>query len=296
MLAALVAGERDPKVLAQLARARMRAKLSLLEEAFTGLVTDQHALLLAKMLARVDALDADLAELDAKLQELIAPFTAAVQRLDEIPGVGQTAAHLLIAEIGTDTGPVPNRRAPGLLGQVRPRRQRVRRQPKGSGSTGHRNPTSLACSGRSPSPPARPIPSWVNATGGSPVDAARNERSSRSVGPFWSSSGICCPTHRPGSTTSAPASTTPVSVPNAPSATTSASWKPSATRSPRPRRLTGRHRATSATLRSGPSPDTAACPPTANFRIRMRSQWIDRVCSQLVVVYVSAAGIRRRSR
>ena len=131
MLAALVAGERDPKRLAQLARARMRAKLSLLEEAFTGLVTDQHALLLAKMLARVDALDADLAELDAKLQELIAPFTAAVQRLDEIPGVGQTAAHLLIAEIGTDTGPVPNRRAPGLLGQVRPRRQRVRRQPQG---------------------------------------------------------------------------------------------------------------------------------------------------------------------
>ena len=45
----------------------MRAKLSLLEEAFTGFFTDQHAFLLAKMLARVDALDADLAELDAKL-------------------------------------------------------------------------------------------------------------------------------------------------------------------------------------------------------------------------------------
>src|SRR5829696_8006214 len=65
MLAALVAGERDPKVLAQLARARMRAKLSLLEEAFTGFFTDQHAFLLAKMLARVDGLDADLAELIA---------------------------------------------------------------------------------------------------------------------------------------------------------------------------------------------------------------------------------------
>ena len=78
MLAALVAGERDPKVLAQLARTRLRAKLSLLEEAFTGFFTDQHAFLLAKMLARVDALDADLAELDAKLAELIAPFAAAV--------------------------------------------------------------------------------------------------------------------------------------------------------------------------------------------------------------------------
>jgi transposase len=102
MLAALVAGERDPKVLAQLARTRLRAKLSLLVEAFSGFFTDQHAFLLGKMLTRVDQLDADLAELDAKLQALIAPLAGAVERLDEIPGVGQTAAHLLIAEIGTD--------------------------------------------------------------------------------------------------------------------------------------------------------------------------------------------------
>jgi hypothetical protein len=53
MLAALIAGERDPKVLAQLARTRLRAKLSLLEEAFTGFFTDQHAFLLAKMQARL---------------------------------------------------------------------------------------------------------------------------------------------------------------------------------------------------------------------------------------------------
>jgi transposase len=128
MLAALVAGERDPKVLAQLARTRLRAKLGPLAEAFTGFFTDQHAFLLGKMLGRVDALDADLAELDAKLQELIAPSPRAVDRLDEIPGVGQTAAHLLIAEIGADTGQVPDRRAPGVVGQVCPRRQRVRRQ------------------------------------------------------------------------------------------------------------------------------------------------------------------------
>src|SRR4030095_15753568 len=102
MLAALIAGERDPKVLAQLARTRLRAKLGPLAEAFTGFFTDQHAFLLAKMLGRVDALDADLAELDAKLQELITPFTDAVDRLDEIPGVGQLAAHLLLAELGAD--------------------------------------------------------------------------------------------------------------------------------------------------------------------------------------------------
>ena len=131
MLAALVAGERDPKVLAQLARTRLRAKLGPLAEAFTGFFTDRHAFLLAKMLARVDALDADLAELDAKLAELIAGFADAVDRLDEICGVGQLAAHLLIAEIGTDTGPVPDRWASGVVGQVRPRRQRVRRQTQG---------------------------------------------------------------------------------------------------------------------------------------------------------------------
>ena len=118
-----------PRSPAQLARTRLRAKLGPLAEAFTGCFTDQHAFLLAKMLARVDALDADLAELDAKLAELIAPLAGAVERLDEIPGVGQTAAYLLIAEIGADTGQVPDRWAPGLLGQVRPRRQPVRRQP-----------------------------------------------------------------------------------------------------------------------------------------------------------------------
>ena len=73
-------------MLAQLARGRRRAKRSVLEEAFTGSFTDQHAFLLGKLLARVDALDADLAELDAKLQELITPFAHAVDRLDEIPG------------------------------------------------------------------------------------------------------------------------------------------------------------------------------------------------------------------
>ena len=74
MLAALIAGERDPKVLAQLARGRMRAKLSVLEEAFTGHFTDHHGFLLAKMLARVDALDADIAELDAQARGADRPF------------------------------------------------------------------------------------------------------------------------------------------------------------------------------------------------------------------------------
>jgi transposase len=131
MLAALIAGERDPKVLAQLARARLRAKLSLLAEAFTGFFTDQHAFLLGKMLARVDALDGDLAELDAKLEELIARFVAAVDRLDEIPGVGQTAAQLLIAEIGADMTRFPTAGHLVSWAKLAPGRQGVRRQAQG---------------------------------------------------------------------------------------------------------------------------------------------------------------------
>lgn len=74
MMAALLAGQRDPKALAQLARTRMRSKISLLEEAFTGHFTDHHAFLLRRMLARVDAIDADIADLDDKIEEMVSPF------------------------------------------------------------------------------------------------------------------------------------------------------------------------------------------------------------------------------
>ncbi len=118
----------------------MRAKLSLLEEAFTGCFSDQHAFLLARMLDRVDALSADIAALDTRIEALIGPFTAAVDRLDEIPGVGQTAAHLLIAEIGADMTRFPTaghlvswaKYAPGVKESAGKR--------KGRGSTGHGNP------------------------------------------------------------------------------------------------------------------------------------------------------------
>jgi transposase len=140
MLAALVAGERDPKVLAQLARTRLRAKLGPLAEAFSGFFTDQHAFLLAKMLARVDQLDADLAELDAKLGELIAGFAGAVDRLDEIPGVGQVAARLLLAELGTDMTRFPTAGHLVSWAKFAPGVKESAGKPKGSGSTGHGNP------------------------------------------------------------------------------------------------------------------------------------------------------------
>jgi len=66
MMAALIAGERDPKVLAELARTRMRAKIPQLREALTGHFDDHHAFLLNRMLHRIDGVDVDIAALDAQ--------------------------------------------------------------------------------------------------------------------------------------------------------------------------------------------------------------------------------------
>jgi transposase len=140
MLAALIAGERNPKVLAQLARGRMRAKLSVLQEAFTGHFSDHHGFLLAKMLGRVDMLDADIAELDRKLEELIAPFAQAAERLDEITGVGRIAAQVIIAEIGTDMGRFPTARHLASWAKFTPGVKESAGKKKGKGTTGHGNP------------------------------------------------------------------------------------------------------------------------------------------------------------
>jgi transposase len=140
MLAALIAGERDPKVLAQLARTRLRAKLGQLEEAFTGHFTDHHGFLLATMLDRVDAVSADIATLEAKIDQEIAPFAQAVDRLDEITGVGRTAAQVIIAEIGTDMGRFPT---PGHLAswaKFAPGVKQSAGKTKGKATTGHGNP------------------------------------------------------------------------------------------------------------------------------------------------------------
>jgi transposase len=143
MMAAMIAGERDPKRLADKARGRMRPKLRLLEEALAGLkigtFDDHHRFLLTTMLARVDRADADIAALDAQIEEHLAPFGDAVARLDEIPGIGPTAAAVIIAEIGTDMTRFPT---PGHLAswaKFAPGVKSSAGKTKGNGSTGHGN-------------------------------------------------------------------------------------------------------------------------------------------------------------
>ena len=140
MLDALLAGERDPQVLAQFSRARMRPKIALLEEAFVGRFDDHHAFLLGRILARIDALEADIAAVDARIEEQIAPFADALDRLDEIPGVGRVAAQVIIAEVGADMSRFPT---PGHLAswaRFAPGVKQSAGRNKGAGSTGHGDP------------------------------------------------------------------------------------------------------------------------------------------------------------
>ena len=139
MMAALISGQRDPKVLARMARGRMRAKIIQLEEAFTGYFTDHHAVLLTKMLARVDGLSADIAELESMIEEMVAPFAQAVERLDEIPGIGPTAAAVVISEIGTDMSRFPTAGHLASWAKFTPGTKESAGKKKGKGSTGHGN-------------------------------------------------------------------------------------------------------------------------------------------------------------
>jgi transposase len=100
----LIAGERNPKVLAQLARARARRKISELEQALdgAGFFTADHAALLAAMLERIDQLNAGISQLSQVIERLLAPFEEQLAQAGSMPGWGRRAAEDAVAETGTD--------------------------------------------------------------------------------------------------------------------------------------------------------------------------------------------------
>jgi transposase len=102
MLEALVGGERDPVVLAELARGVLRKKRPLLRQALKGRFSDHHALLVGLSLSHLKHLERAISQLDQRIDQVIAPFAAARDRLDTITGVGKRAAETIIAEIGVD--------------------------------------------------------------------------------------------------------------------------------------------------------------------------------------------------
>jgi len=108
MLEALIAGETDPAKLAELARKRLREKLPELQLALQGRVTDHHRFLLRMHLDHVAHLEELIARLGARIEEKMAPFAQAQQRLETIPGVSQRVAETVVAEIGVDMKQFPS--------------------------------------------------------------------------------------------------------------------------------------------------------------------------------------------
>jgi transposase len=136
MIEALIAGERDPQALAGLARGRMKVKHTALVEALTGRFDNHHAELARMLLDQIDSLTGQIGRLTARIEQLIAdiptaqgvdpdgttgpgaglvegaPVRPAIDRLDEITGIGRDTAQQIIAEIGLDMGRFPT---PGHL-------------------------------------------------------------------------------------------------------------------------------------------------------------------------------------
>lgn len=108
MLRALLAGERDPAVLAELAKGRLRRKLPELEAALAGRFTAHHAVLVRLALEHLEQLEATIAALDAEVDAAIAPFAHARALLDTIPGIDTRAAETILGEIGADMTVFPD--------------------------------------------------------------------------------------------------------------------------------------------------------------------------------------------
>ena len=108
MLEAILAGQRDVEVLADLARGRLRAKRDQLKEALEGRVTAHHSFLLTEHLTTLEYLDEAIARVSTEIDQRLTAEQEALALLDTIPGVGQRAAEILIAEIGTDMSRFPS--------------------------------------------------------------------------------------------------------------------------------------------------------------------------------------------
>jgi transposase len=105
----LIAGKRNPKVLAQLARGKSRRKIGELEEALEGaeFFTAEHAALLAAMLARIDRVIEEIARLTQVIERLLVPYEEQLQQAESMPGWGRRAAQDALAETGPDMSRFP---------------------------------------------------------------------------------------------------------------------------------------------------------------------------------------------
>lgn len=108
MLRAMIAGEQDPRELAAMAKTRMRSKIPELVEALSGHFDADHARLARSLLARLDMVEAALAELDEAIEAACRPWAHQLELLGTIPGVGKKVAQVIVAETGADMSRFPS--------------------------------------------------------------------------------------------------------------------------------------------------------------------------------------------
>jgi len=108
ILSALIAGETNPTALAELAKGWMRSKREILAQAVVGHFTPPHAFLITEHLSQLDYLEESIARVSAEIAQRLADDQAALELLDTIPGVGQRAAEIMLAEVGTDLTRFPS--------------------------------------------------------------------------------------------------------------------------------------------------------------------------------------------
>ena len=107
MLQALLDGERDSAVLAELARGRMRAKRDLLAQALCGRLRSHHAFMITEHLSHIEYLDESIARFTAEVNERLGDAEEQISLLDTIPGLSRRAAEVILAEIGSDMSRFP---------------------------------------------------------------------------------------------------------------------------------------------------------------------------------------------
>jgi transposase len=110
MLAALLAGEVDPAILAELARGRMRSKRDLLAQALQGQLKSHHRFLISEQLTDIDELDEAIERMSTEIAERLHPYEHQIQRLSTIPGIKRRLAEVILAEIGPDMSRFPSAR------------------------------------------------------------------------------------------------------------------------------------------------------------------------------------------
>jgi transposase len=107
MLEALIAGDRDPAALAELAKRRLRSKIPALTEALTGRFSEHHAFLARVHLDLIDRHTEAIDQLTARIEAAMEPFRGFRELICTIPGISILTADVIVAETGADMSRFP---------------------------------------------------------------------------------------------------------------------------------------------------------------------------------------------